>query len=72
MKPPRVFAQCVLCPDEMNCHPLGEVAYDGSQWLCVECYDAFGEAATKLEQAPFASQFVTVTDRAALAQGGGE
>lgn len=72
MKPPRILALCELCPDEVNCHSLGEVAYDGSQWLCVDCYGAFDEPATKLIEAPFAKQFVTVTGTAALAQGGEE
>lgn len=65
MKPPIIFAQCALCPEEVSCHSLGEVAYDGSQWLCVNCYGAFDEPASKLKDAPFASQFVTVTGRAA-------
>lgn len=68
MKPPRIFAQCSLCPDEVNCRPLNDVAYDGSQWLCTDCYGVNEEPATDMHDAPYASQFVTLTGRAALAQ----
>ena len=60
MKPPRILAQCEECPDEMNCHLLGEVHYDGEQWLCTECYGYFRTPATTLKNAPAATDFATL------------
>lgn len=60
MKAPDILAMCENCDSEHNCRPLNEVAYDGQNWLCTDCYGEGNNPATEWEEAPLAKHFVAL------------